>query len=164
MIRKFILTTSLLGALVFSGLANTVTTTVNPNGFVNLLTAFPGSTYIKQVTISANTTNAAVLILDTPTNALTYVNPAYTNTISYATNYITSWTNFYGVAQSTTNIALIDVTNNVVASVTNSYPIRLSVSALASTTVPYNNVNTYFNRGIWATNSSSGVATVIITY
>lgn len=157
---------SVLLGLAFAGsvLANSVTTVVSNTAFVNLLSGFNNSVQVSQILLTAsNGTNTSLLVLDAPTNSLTYVNPAYSNTVSYATNYVTSWTNYYGVVSSTTNTALIDVANQAVASTTNSYP-YISIAASAGTTVNYSGVNYYFNRGIWATNNSGGVATVTITY
>ena len=151
--------------LVSSAMADSSTKVVNSGTMTNLLTGFNNPISVQYILISAATSNASVLIYDTPTNALTYVNPAYTNTLSYATNYNTTWTNFYGVVQ--TNyapiVALIDNTNNVVAATTNSYPLRAGVAALVGTSVQYSG-NFNFNNGIWATNTSGGQATVTIVY
>lgn len=162
MIRKALI--SAFMGLSLTALAGTQTVVVQPGTMTNLLSTFNGSTLLKQVVVTANTTNASLLFVDTATNTLGYVNASYTNTYSYATNYITSWTNFYGVAQTSTNVALVDNTNNVVAATTNSYPVNLAATALASTTATYVNINRYFMRGIWATNNSSGIATVTVTW
>ncbi len=161
---KYFITGIAIGTLVVSALANSSSTTIQPLTMANLLSGFNNPTLIKSVQISANTTNASCILIDAPTNAIAYTNPAYTYTSSYVTNYITIWTNFYGVVQSTTNIALIDVVGTTVATSTNLYPQRLAVAAAASTTVTYQNVNANFNSGVWATNNSSGIATVIVTW
>ena len=163
MIRKVIVGLAFLG-LSFTVLAGTQTVVVQPGTMTNILSTFNGSTLLKQVVVTANTTNSSVLFVDTATNTLGYINASYTNTFSYATNLVTGWTNFYGDAQTVTNMALIDNTNNLVAATTNSYPVNLAATALASTTATYVNVNRYFNRGIWATNNGSGIATVTITW
>jgi hypothetical protein len=160
---KKLFISALLGVSVITASANSVTTVLNPGVFTNLLSGFNQSVLVKQVVISANSTNAAAQLIDSPTNTLTYVNAAYTNTISYATNYVSSWTNYYGVTQSYTNLQLVDVSNPVAAS-TNSYPVRMGVACLAGSTATYGNVNYYFNRGIWATNTSTGIATITIVY
>ncbi len=167
MIRKTIISALLGVSIVTSSIANTVTTTIAPAGYVNLLPGFNQSILVSQVIITATTaTNVSALIIDTPTNVLTYINPAYTNTISYATNYNTVWTNYYGVTQTNyaAYTALIDLTNNLVASTTNNYPQRLSVATLASTSAKFDQVNYYFNNGIWATNTGSGNESITITY
>lgn len=166
MIRKLIMT-SLLGALLtLNSFGISVTTVVPPNTFTNLLGNFPDSLFVRQVVIAANGTNAAALLFDVSTNSLIVINPAYTNNISYATNWNTTWTDFYGVTR--TNpvpiVALIDLTNNVVPLSTNTAPIRLGVAAAAGTSARYDQVNYYFNNGIWATNTSSGIATITIVY
>lgn len=160
---KKLFISALLGVSLITASANSVTTVVNPGVFTNLLSGFNQSVLVKQVVISANSTNASALLIDTSTNALTYTNAAYTNTISYATNYISTWTNYYGVAQSYTNLQLVDVSNPVPIT-TNSYPVRLGVACVAGSTAKYDQVNYYFNRGIWATNTSSGIATITIVY
>lgn len=157
---------ALLGlvTLVNSASAITISQSVLPNSMTNLLSVYNGAAQVSQIIITATTaTNASVLFIDTPTNQLTYILGAYSNRVSYATNYVTSWTNYYGVAQSTTNLALIDITNSV-ASTTNFWPQRLSVAAAASTSARFDQVNYYFNQGIWITNTGSGNATVTITY
>lgn len=161
---KISLVAVILGLFTFQASALTSSQTVFVGSMTNALVLVNGSATISQIIVTATTaTNVSVNIVDTPTNVLTYVVPAYTNSIQYATNYITSWTNFYGVAQSDTNIALI-TTNVAVASVTNNYPVRLSIAALASTSSTFSGVNYYFNNGVWLTNTGSGTAAVTITY
>jgi len=164
MINKY-LVSAIAGALFTVGAhAASLTTVVLPGTMTNLLVGFNQSTQVKSFVIAANSTNAAASIIDVATNKFTYVVPPYTNTVYYATNYINSWTNFYGVVQYTTNLNLIDVTNNVVAQSTNTYPVKLGLAALAGASSTYSGVNTYFNRGVWATNNSSGIATITIVY
>lgn len=159
---KNILISLVLGVSIITASALSVTTVVQPNTMTNLLTGFNQPFKLTQVIITANTNNASVLMVDSITNALTYTNAAYTNILSYATNYIATWTNFYGTTNSTTNIALIDITNSVAAT-TNSYPVRLGIAAVANASAKFDQVNYYFNNGIWATNTSSGIATITIT-
>jgi hypothetical protein len=155
----------MLTVATISSSAVTISSTLAIGTMTNLLSVYNGSAKVIQIAVTASTsTNAAVMLYDCPSNILTYINPAYTNTISYGTNYISSWTNFYGVVQSWTNTALYDVTNNLVLSTTNSYPARLSAATLANTTTYYNNQNYYFNQGVWATNTGPGVVTVTLTY
>jgi hypothetical protein len=164
MIRKNI-TLALMGiSLTTACFANSVTTVVNPAGFVNLLAGFNQSVQVSQIVIAANSTNASALLIDSPTNSLTYINAAYSNTVSYATNYVSTSTNYYGVATSLTNIALVDVSNTLVPATTNNYPVRLGVATIAGTSAKYDGVNYYFNNGLWATNTSSGIATITVTY
>ena len=166
---------ALMGALALSlvGLtskAAQLTAYVNPGTYTNVLSLLPnnGSLTVKAISVTAPAAGSPVLtFIDSPTNQLTYTNSAYTNRISYATNYITSWTNFYGVAQSTTNIALVTTTNAVSAS-TNLWPVRFVTAVPTNTTVVFTGVNYYFESGMWVTNSGTGAAgqtaAVIITY
>jgi len=164
--KKYIIS-ALLG-VSFIASANTISTTIAPAGVFSLLSAGAnyGSFTVRQVGITATTaTNALVALVDAPSTNFTYVNAAYTNRLSYGTNWNTTWTNFYGVVQ--TNpipiIALIDVTNTVAAS-TNSFSTRLIAGAAANSTAVFNGVNYYFDQGVLLTNMGSGNATVVITY
>lgn len=163
MIRK-LLTLGFLGLSLVGASALTTSITVLPGTYTNALTLINGSARVSQVIVSSTTsTNTSVLLIDAPTNQLTYIVPAYTNRVSYATNYITSWTNYYQVAQSDTNIALIDVTN-LVQSTTNTWPQRMGLASLGGSATAFTGVNYYFNNGIWITNTGSGTANVTITY
>lgn len=164
--KKYLISALMGVSLVAS--ATSVSTTINPGGVFSLLTASAnvGSFNVRQVAITATTaTNAIVALIDAPSTNLTYINAAYTNRLSYGTNWNTTWTNFYGVVQ--TNpipiVALIDVTNTVAAS-TNSYATRLIAGAASSSTAVFQGVNYYFDNGVLLTNQGSGAATVIITY
>lgn len=150
-------------ACVNAQAASTVTVTVQPGTMTNILsTLTSGAAIVKSFTLSANGTNAAVILYDTPTNQLVWTNVSYISTQSYATNYIVVWTNYFGATNSWTNLTLVDVTNTVVGSSNNAYAARISGAALASTTTIINPLYTVFENGIWATNTSSGVATVTI--
>jgi len=175
MIRKLIASSAVfLAALCLH--AGTASITVIPATFTNLLAfaANLGGTTLKQITVSATTagSNTTVIFVDTPTN-YTYVTPAYTNTIRYATNQTYFWTNFYGVVQTNvpagSNLVLLTFTNNLVASTTSLYPQRFAASASAgNTTTIQAAVGTsegiYFDNGIWVTNASAGNALITIVY
>lgn len=152
----------LVGSLSYGA---TVSKTIPVAGFTNLLTApLSGSTKITQIIVTATTTNNAyVTLVDTPTNSLVYTNPSYVTWGSYQTNYITTYTNYYGVTNAFTNIAMVDyyITN---AASTNPYPVRVTASALTNTSSIFDGVNYYFVNGVWATNTGVGAATVTITY
>lgn len=160
---KLSLALLLAGAINASAL--TATITVAGGGYVQLLSVTNGAIKITQIIATAtSTTNASALFIDAGTNSLSYIVPAYTNRVSYATNYITSWTNYYGVAVLTTNIDLVDV-NNSVASVTNNWPQRLNVAALAGTSTVFSGVNYYFQNGCWVSNTVAGAPIAItVTY
>lgn len=142
----------------------TVSATVQPGTFTNLLISKNGQALVQSLFATATTaTNATALLVDCPTNILWYTNAAYTNTYSYGTNLITQTTNFYGVTTYFTNFSLIDITNNLVPANTNFYPVRLGVGAAANLSSAYINVNSYFNDGIWITNTSTGVINISAT-
>jgi len=164
--RKSLIASIISLSLVGGVFANSVTTSLTNGQFVNLLSGFNQPVYVNQITITAGTNNVTATIVDTYTNSLTYTNAAYTNTTSYLTNYINTWTNFYGATNSTTNIALIDVSTNAVAATTNNFPVRLSVATGFGLSTAYSSVNAYFNNGIWATNTSpsNGLMTITVNY
>lgn len=160
--------------------AGSFTLTIQPNTFTNLFAFNPniGSVLVKQVILTAPvataTSNAVLSLIDTPTNWLLFTNAAYTNTVRYATNLTTFWTNFYGVVQTNTpvgsNLVLIDITNNLVPLSSNAYPVRLTASATAGNTTTIvgaansqNGLALYFDQGLWATNSgpAPGILTII---
>jgi hypothetical protein len=164
--KKLITQLAVVALLVAACNASAITLTLNVLGgtYTNLLTVNNGSARITQITATAgSTTNSTVLFIDAPTNTLTYVTPGYTNISSYGTNYPVTWTNYYGVVQSYTNIALLHLTN-AVAQTTNSWPQRLSIGALAGTSTVYSGVNYYFNDGVYVTNTSGGPMSITVTY
>jgi hypothetical protein len=165
MIKKLILLVAAMALFVNVSQAITTTLTILPGTYTNLLSVTNGTLKITQIVLTApGTTNVSALFVDAPTNSLLYTTPAFTNRLSYATNYITIWTNYYNVTNATTNIALIDVTNNVAAA-TNNWPQRLSAAALAGTSTIYSGVNYYFLFGCWVTNTTVGsYETVTVTY
>ena len=143
--------------------AATVSLYLQPSTFTNLLVGFNNPVTVSSVTVSPTNNAVTLSLIDTPTNSLTYSNAAYTVGTSYATNYINTWTNFYGVVSSTTNIALIDTTSTVAAS-TNSYPVRAIVTAVASTPTRYTGLSAYFGRGLWVQNNTATNAVIIVNY
>ena len=122
---------------------------------------------VTQVIItSAGTNQASVNMIDTYTNWLVYTNAAYSNTLTYVTNFVSVWTNYYGVTNTVTNSAsLIDVTNNLVAGTTNIFPVRMSISTPTNSSTKFDNVNYYFQNGVWVSNVlAGGTCSVTITY
>jgi hypothetical protein len=162
--KKLIISLLLLTVGV-SSFANTSTVTVAPGAF-SLLSA--GSLVVNQLIVVATTgTNATALLVDTATNTLTYVTASYTNTVSYITNIPVIYTNYFGVLTTNadsngTNFVLVDV-NVLVAAQTNSLP-TVGVAATANNTVVINNMNTYFFRGLWVTNTGTGNMSVTASY
>ena len=145
---------SLLSVACF---ANVATVTVAPGAF-SLLIAGP-SKVTQLISVGTTATNSSALLVDAATNTMTYVLGAYTNTVSYLTNQPVIYTNYWGVLNTNansggTNIVLVDVSNTVAVS-TNSLS-TVAVSAIGNQTVVYNNLNQYFFRGLWVTNTGSG--------
>lgn len=184
MIRKYLSSfpkkVSISAVALFATLAlyaGTASITVTPATFTNLLAQNPnlGSVVVRGITVAASTagSNTLVNFVDTYTNWLLYTNSAYTNTIRYATNTTTYWTNFYGVVQTNvpagSNLVLVDVTNNLVPAGSNYFPVRASLGATAGNTesiqgAPGTSLGIPFINGIWVTNLSSGNAIVTIYY
>lgn len=156
---------SLFGAaILLNANADTVSVTLAANAFTNLLT---GGGRLTQLVVTATTaTNTSAILVDTSTNTMTYVITAYTNTVSYLTNMPAFYTNYFGVLATLTNsvgtnYVLVDV-QQAVAQSTNALP-SLPVSAPASTSVTIQSPNQNFMRGIWVTNTGSGVINIVGT-
>ena len=142
--------------------------TLQPGGFTNFPTPVNGSPVkVTSVTITGSATNVANLkFIDTYTNSLVYTNGVYTNVISYATNIVSSFVNYYGVTTLNTNAQLIDVANTVPAN-TNNFNIPIAVVCPTNGSISMPLVNYYFANGIWVTNTtagSSGPATITVTF
>ncbi len=162
---KNILIAGLLAASVLSASAANKTVLIPATGFTNLLNALPnGGAQISQFIVSSMTTNTArVLVYDTATNTMVYTSPAYIQLTSYATNKITTWTNYYGTTNSFTNVALVQVTNTVTAT-TNFLPMVFQGTSPTNTATTYDGLYN-FRNGVWATNASAvGSIQVTITY
>jgi hypothetical protein len=161
--KALIVAGSLLASCLIANAASTAIT-IPANGFSNAPVAIPGPVKVTSVVLQAPVANVTSIIMyDTPTNQTTFTNAAYTNITSYVTNYITTWTNYYGVVNNATNKALIDVTNNVAATV-NNYNIELSGSAPTNGTVLFQNLQQVYQYGIWITNNGAGTAVITIQY
>jgi len=151
----------------------TLTFVVNALTATNIFSNFQNPVLVSQASVASATSSQGIVTLyDTTTNVpsttgyplWSYQVPAYTNIISYVTNYYVFYTNFYGTTQySYTNKALIDVTNSVPLS-TNYFNSPLFLSAPTNTTVTFTSISAVFNYGIWATNSGTGPATITLTY
>jgi len=171
-IKKLLLIAILSAAFVLPSKAITSATGVFTNGvftnFPNLApTLFP--LRVTQVLIANQTTNAQTLWLyDINTNILTNVVAAYTNTVSYLTNYSFIVTNYYGNITTNTNYVLFDNTNNAVAAVTNTILPKVIITCPASSSfVSPAGVSYWFYSGLWITNTGSAQGTpiaVTLTY
>lgn len=157
--KKIVLTLALIG-LVSVAFGDTVTKTILPGTYTNILS---GASKVTAITIASTTaTNSTVSFIDSGTN-YTYVLPATTNITYYATNNVHSWTNYFGAVNTVTNLELAWSTN-AVASTTNAYNTVVVQSALASTSAGVTGVSYYFGNGIAATNTGLGTATVTLQF
>lgn len=139
----------------------TASVTVPPGGMSNLVA---NPCRVSQMVITATTsTNATGLVLDSVIPALSTNTLAYTNTISYGTNLIWGYTNYFGVITSLTNFALVDVTNNVVPTNVFYYP-SMPVAAIGNSSSTIANLNQTFVRGIEVTNGGVGNLNVTVSY
>jgi hypothetical protein len=169
--KKFILSV-LFGLSVSAFAANTITVSVPPLTATNLFSLLNSQGYAKvtAISVTAGTTNTAVTFFDNTTNSLVFTVPAFTNYISYATNFVQTWTNYFGATNYWTNISLVQISNyNAAATISVA---KNTVSAIASTTTTLSPTAYIFENGIWVTNlgpinvgtTSGGAATVSITY
>lgn len=163
---KFLLIGLMAVALNSFSAQQTATVSIAGGGVTNLVNSLPsGAIQVSQITLlSTATTAGRALIYDCPTNVFMFTNAAYTQPISYATNWISTYTNYYGYTNSITNVALIDTTITVASNV-NWYPLRFVGQAGTNSSATFNG-SWVFNRGIWATNATigGGVVQVQITY
>lgn len=141
----------------------TVSFTVAAGAVTNMVPTNGPSTITQLIVSSPVNNTTAFSIYDSGYTNLTYTNAAYTNILSYATNYITTWTNYYGATNSVTNLTLVDYTNTVAAT-TNFFPLRISGTVPTNGTIKYDTVNYYFTTGPVITNTGAGTATVTVTY
>ena len=164
--KKILSLIALLATFAFSANATIVTVTCLPGTSTNI---FTGGAIVKSVLITAPTsTNTVGWFFDAPISTnFTYVIPAYSNTVSYATNLVTSNTNYNNYVQLFTNLSLVDLTNNVVPATTNFYPERIAMAALGGTSASLGAVNYQFINGMAVTNPTTapgGPITVTVTY
>lgn len=153
------------GLVSFAGYVNASTVSVTvTNGAMTNLIPVAGSVKISQIVASCSGTNFATFqIYDTSGTNTIYTNSAYTNTISYATNYVTVYTNYYNVSNSFTNIALIDLSVSNAAT-TNFYPLRIASAIPSNSVVKFDTVNYNFVNGAWVTNLGQGTVILTVTY
>lgn len=114
--------------------------------------------------IAPTATNCLIQAIDSGNGMATWTNAAYTNTISWASNNIVVWTNYYGIVDYTTNLNLIDVTNNLVAGSTNNWPVKFSAAVAAGGASTVSGVTYTFFNGLYVTNASAGDVTVVFQY
>lgn len=161
--KKLILSL-LLAVSCFQLTAATTSLTIASGVMTNIPLILQGNVKLTQIALASTGTNVvSVQFIDTYTNALSYTNAGYTNILSYATNYISTWTNYYGATNSWTNISLVDITNNV-AGTTNLFPVRIIMATPTNTTTRIDSVPYFFTSGVWVTNTGTGNANLTVTY
>lgn len=162
--KKLFVASLLIASIVCVNAASTSTTvaTTTCSNLVTLISGAPGTITSVVFTSPAASVGSAKLY-DSSSTAITYTNASYTTVSSYATNYISSWTNYYGVVNNATNLVLMQVTNTVAAS-TNSVPLLLTMSAGTNTSVTYSGLNMNFQSGLAVTNTGAGTIQVTVNY
>lgn len=163
--KKLFISLGLSSLFALSTNAATISQTFTSGQYTNFSLIIPGPVQVKQVILTGPVANTcSVQLIDAPTNSLVYTNAGFTNIISYGTNQITTWTNYYGATNSVTNVNLVDVTNTV-PGFTNLYPVRIVMNAPTNGTVNTGgSINYFFNSGLWVSNVGPGSATLTVTY
>lgn len=157
--KKLLTLIGLVSALSVS--AETASVVVSSTGMSNMV---PSSAKVTQILVTSPANNtASIKLIDSITNILAYTNSAYSTLGSYATNYITTYTNFFGATNSITNIALVDF-SNYVAAASYSYPTLATVTVPTNQTIVLQGQQLFFNNAVWCTNLGSGNATVTLNY
>lgn len=138
--------------------ASSVSTVASTNSIIT-----SNAVQISQVVVAnAGAGTMLVNLYDAPDTNLTYVRAAYTNTLSYTTNMVTTFTNFSGVVQSNTNLVLFTY-SSVAPQATNTYRLLTTISVPASSTytwTPSGNDGIYANFGVTSTVNTNGTVTV----
>jgi len=147
------------GLSVFA--ANTISTNIATTSSAFIL---QGDVAVSYITLSSPDTNtAACVVYDSPGNWIAQTNAAYYTITSFATNYITTWTNFYGATNNLTNVVLYTgITTN--SATTNAMTPKLSLSTAAGTSSQFSGINMVFRSGICITNTGAGTIGVTIGY
>ena len=157
--KLLIVASALLVAL--NVVAETKTLFVTTSGYSNVLS---GPVKITQFVLTSSATNYATLrFYDAPGNSTIYTNPATIDVQTYATNLITTYTNFFGVTNSITNLVIVDIARTNVAT-TNTYDVRMVATVPTNTTQVIDGVNYYFQNGVLVSNIAGGYANFTITY
>lgn len=162
--KKYLAFLSLIASAGIASAALTTSISLTNIQTGNLLTNIGSFTLVSMTVTADSTTNAAVFIYDSPTNGFTYSPAQYTNIYSYQTNVITSYTDYYGNSVLLTNIEQVDVTNNLVTTVTNNYPLIARATAAGSGNTTYPNLNRPIMYGLYFTNPAVVPVTVVVTY
>ena len=174
--KKLIISLAFTVGLISMASAQNLTfsLTVTNGGFNQLVT--PNGPFVLASVILSSTNTASMVLIDTDTvDTTTYINTAYTNKTSYATNFTYFYTNYYGVVTTNTggvagitgsgadtanHLVLVDVDNTVVRT-TNNLP-TITVACTSTPTVVANAAATMY-RGLWVRNDGPSTATITVT-
>jgi hypothetical protein len=155
---KQLLAIALLAIVFNSPAARAETATYNPTS-AGISSVVSSKSLALTSVIFANSATSAVTVafFDAPTNVLTYVIGAYTNsTVSVGTTVVT-FTNILGSVQSQTN-ATITTTLSPQAQTTNNYQKKLLYVIPASSTVNLPlDPRLVFSQGLAITNSATNI-------
>lgn len=159
--KKLLLSLITSAAVTLGAYADSGTWTIANGNMSNLLTA---PVKITSVIYQSSTTNTATFAaVDSPSATFTNILAGFSTITQKATNYITTYTNFFGVSNSFTNLALISATNTITAQ-TNVYPTQFTLSAATNAQARVDNANFYFVNGFTVTNSGAGPVTITVNY
>lgn len=122
---------AIVAALAIFSPAQAATATYGPE--TTALTSVIGiPASISSIVFANGATNSVSLTLtDSPTNSLTYLTSAYTNSVTTTGSTVTTYTNILGVIQSMTNTTSTR-SLSVQGALTNNYPTFLTVVVPAS--------------------------------
>lgn len=159
--KKLILSLIASVSVALGAYADSGTWTIANGAMSNLLSSPVKITQIIYQSTSTNTTQFSAV--DSPSATFTNIIAGFSTITQKATNYITTYTNFFGVSNSFTNLALISATNTITAQ-TNTYPTQFTLFAATNTQARVDNANFYFINGFTVTNSGAGPVTITVNY
>ena len=161
----------LLGVLLGMGLVMPVAQAAQysltiPNASTLYTLGFTNQNYLIQEIVLANagTGQATVSFFDAEATNQTYVRAAFTNTTSYVTNIVTTFTNYNGWIQTNTNTGTYTFSSTYSAT-TNSRVKLLSLAVGPTNTVSYRPINGLSGGfGLVVTNTAATNLVVTVTY
>jgi hypothetical protein len=163
--KKMILIVASVLTLAFTSQAATYVCNIAAAGVTNISATIPaGPVKPVWVLLSSDTTHSGSLqFFDTPYLGLAVTNAAYTSVTRYATNYVNTWTNFYGATNTWTNTVLQTtyVTNSAATNVLTSV---YSFNCPTNGAVQYVGLSYTFLQGLVVTNSGNGTITLTVDY
>lgn len=157
--KKLLLGLSIIGLTIFNAQADTVT--YNPTA-TTIASILQRGVKLNQIVFANAATNAiTITFTDCPTNVATYVVGAYTNQVVSTPSTVTTFTNIYGVVQTSTNVTYT-LTATAVAQSTNNYRTILTQLIPASSTVTWTPPNgVYAGFGVAGSTTATNVVATI---